>query len=144
MNNRITPENITKLSDNEIFCYGANLGGIHGGGAARTAMQWGAVMGRWGFEGNTCGIPTKDGGGWGTKRPWIGAPLTIKQIRVYVEAFIGFAEGHPEKKFLVTAVGTGLAGISIEEIAPLFTKAISIPNIYLPQVFWDILLPGGA
>ena len=46
MNTRITPNHITELKPNEIFVFGSNLQGYHGGGAARLAMnQWGAVWG---------------------------------------------------------------------------------------------------
>lgn len=41
MNTRITPNHITELKPNEIFVFGSNLQGYHGGGAARLAMnQW--------------------------------------------------------------------------------------------------------
>lgn len=43
-------------------------------------------------------------------------------------------------KFLVTRIGCGIAGFKDEEIAPLFRKAVSVSNIYLPQKFYDILL----
>lgn len=39
MNNRITPEQITKLAENEIFVFGSNLSGRHGKGAAKTALH---------------------------------------------------------------------------------------------------------
>jgi hypothetical protein len=34
-NKRTTPEFITELNPNEIFVFGSNLGGMHGGGAGR-------------------------------------------------------------------------------------------------------------
>ena len=34
MNKRYTPEKITHLEENEIFVFGSNLAGSHGGGAA--------------------------------------------------------------------------------------------------------------
>ena len=37
--NRISPEMITELHSNEIFVFGSNLQGMHGGGAARIAHQ---------------------------------------------------------------------------------------------------------
>ncbi len=44
--NRITPDNITELAHNEIFVFGSNLQGWHGGGAARTAVdKFGAIEG---------------------------------------------------------------------------------------------------
>ena len=45
-NNRITPSWIRELSENEIFVFGSNVNGFHGGGAARFAMnKFGAVWG---------------------------------------------------------------------------------------------------
>lgn len=47
MNTRITPNHITELKPNEIFVFGSNLQGYHGGGAARLAMnQWGPSGGK--------------------------------------------------------------------------------------------------
>lgn len=35
----MTPNRITELSSSEVFVFGSNLQGYHGGGAARTAMD---------------------------------------------------------------------------------------------------------
>ena len=57
---RITSENITKLEKDEVFVFGSNLSGIHGGGAAKLALKWGAEWGNpKGLQGNTYAIPTK-------------------------------------------------------------------------------------
>ena len=45
-----TPEFITRLEPNEIFVFGSNLAGFHGGGAARIAYErfgaeWGVGVG---------------------------------------------------------------------------------------------------
>ena len=41
---RITPDNIQELAPNEIFVFGSNLQGWHGGGAARIAVdKFGAI-----------------------------------------------------------------------------------------------------
>lgn len=46
-NRRFTPGRITHLADNEIFVFGSNLSGHHGGDAARVAMdKFGAVCSR--------------------------------------------------------------------------------------------------
>ncbi len=47
---RFTPEKIHELAPDEIFVFGSNLAGMHGGGAARTAMErfgakWGVGTG---------------------------------------------------------------------------------------------------
>ena len=99
----------------------------HGGGAARLAMnQWGAVWGQGtGLQGQTYAIPTMQGG--------------IGTIRPYIDQFIKFAQNDPERTFLVTEIGCGIAGFRPADIAPLFKNAINIPNIWLPQRFWEIL-----
>ena len=127
MNTRITPNHITELKPNEIFVFGSNLQGYHGGGAARLAMnQWGAVWGQGtGLQGQTYAIPTMQGG--------------IGTIRPYIDQFIKFAQNDPERTFLVTEIGCGIAGFRPADISPLFKNAINIPNIWLPQRFWEIL-----
>jgi hypothetical protein len=129
MNNRITPDNITKLEDNQIFVFGSNQGGRHGRGAAKTALGWGAIWGQgYGQQGKTYGIPTKDAA--------IKRTLSINEIKLYVDDFIHYATGRPELTFLVTEIGCGLAGYKPKDIAPLFQKAKDIQNIYLPAKFW--------
>ena len=125
---RITPEQITTLNQNEVFVFGSNLSGMHGGGAARTAYQkFGAIMGQGvGLQGDSYGIPTMQGG--------------TETISPYVDEFITFAKAHPELKFLVTKIGCGIAGFTTKEIAPLFAEAIDVKNISLPVDFWEELL----
>ena len=42
-----TPDRITSLRPNEIFVFGSNLGGFHGGGAAEFAYRsFGAGLGQ--------------------------------------------------------------------------------------------------
>lgn len=127
---RYTPERISELKENEIFVFGSNLAGAHGGGAARLAYErFGAVWGEGvGLHGQTYAIPTMQGG--------------VDTIRPYVDAFIGFAKGHPLLTFLVTRIGCGIAGFRDEEIAPLFTDAIDQDNIILPKEFVDNILSG--
>ena len=44
---RTTPEHITTLQPNEIFVFGSNLQGMHGGGAAYVAhRKFGAIWGQ--------------------------------------------------------------------------------------------------
>lgn len=124
---RIAPDRIERLSPNEIFVFGSNIGGMHGGGAARTAViKFGAIMGQGvGLQGQSYAIPTMQGG--------------IKTIKPYVDEFIAFAIAHPELKFLVTRIGCGIAGFAEADIAPLFKAAANVGNIYLPDTFWDFL-----
>lgn len=133
--NRITPDNITSLKPNEVFVFGSNLAGRHGAGAANTALQFGAKYGVC-FDhcGQTFAIPTKG------KELEI---LPLEEIALWVHAFIVKAMKYDEFVYLVTPIGTGLAGYSPEQIAPFFKDAIDIPNIHLPKRFWEVLLKDG-
>ncbi len=124
-----TPEHISQLASNEIFVFGSNIAGIHGGGAARYAYEhFGAEWGNGiGLAGQSYAIPTMHGG--------------VREIKPYVDKFIEFAEAHPQYRFLVTPIGCGIAGFTSCQIAPLFFRAIHIPNIILPKDFYDVLLP---
>lgn len=124
---RVSPQWITTLADDEIFVFGSNLEGLHGGGAALLAYErFGAIWGQGtGLQGKSYGIPTMHGG--------------IDVIAPYVDDFIAFAREHGELKFLVTEIGCGIAGFTVEEMAPLFKDAIDEENIYLPQRFIKIL-----
>ena len=116
-----SPEYITQLKPGEIFVFGSNLEGMHGGGAALIAYRkFGAVMGQGvGLQGQSYGIPTMQGG--------------VETIRPYVDEFIAFAKEHKELTFLVTRIGCGIAGFTDQEIAPLFVKAHKVDNILLPK-----------
>lgn len=124
---RITPRWIDSLKENEIFVFGSNLAGMHGGGAARIArLHFGAVMGKGvGLQGQSYAIPTMQGG--------------VEIIRPYVNDFLDFAKHHPEMQFLVTPIGCGIAGFEAEDIAPLFEEAKQIKNISLPESFWEVI-----
>lgn len=126
---RFTPNNISHLEDNEVFVFGSNEAGIHGAGAAKLALQWGAKMGQGvGLHGQTYAIPTKDHNI---------RTLDLVSIADYVADFLDFADLHPESTFLVTQIGCGLAGYTPEDIAPLFE---TYPlNVVLPKNFVDII-----
>ena len=122
-NRAYTPERISELKENEIFVFGSNLAGVHGGGAARFAYErFGAVWGEGvGLHGQTYAIPTMQGG--------------VETIKPFVDEFIRFAKEHSRLMFLVTRIGCGIAGFRDEEIAPLFKDAIDVENIILPKEF---------
>lgn len=120
---KYTPENITTLGRNDIFVFGSNLAGMHGGGAARAAFnRFGAIWGQGeGLQGNSYAIPTMQGG--------------VETIKPYVDTFIEFAKSNPSLTFYVTKIGCGIAGFNIKEIAPLFRDAAGVSNIRLPKEF---------
>ena len=113
---RITPDMITRLAPNEVFVFGSNEQGLHYGGAAKAAAEnFGAIMGQGnGLQGKSYAIPSMSG---------IGV----------------FAKANPEKRFLVTEIGCGIAGYSIGEVAPLFECCRDVENVTLPASFWDII-----
>ena len=122
-----TPEFITELKTDEIFVFGSNLAGMHGGGAAYVAFKkFGAVMGCGvGLRGQSFAIPTMQGG--------------VETIKPYVDEFITFASAHPELFFYVTRIGCGIAGFRDKEIAPLFKEALEVENVCLPETFVKVL-----
>lgn len=122
-----TPANIDVLAPEEVFVFGSNLGGHHGGGAARTALRkFGAVYGQGvGLQGQSYAIPTMHGG--------------VSSIAPYVNEFIEFARSHPEKLFYVTRIGCGIAGFTDEQIAPLFKNAVNLQNVCLPESFVRVM-----
>ena len=111
------------MNPGEIFVFGSNLAGAHGGGAAHIACQrFGAIWGQGvGLQGQSYAIPTMQGG--------------VETIKPYVDQFIEFATSHPEMTFLVTRIGCGIAGFRDEEIAPLFAAALDVENVILPREF---------
>jgi uncharacterized protein (DUF1810 family) len=123
---RTTPDHITRLGANEIFVFGSNEQGLHYGGAAKAALEnFGAIMGQGnGLQGKSYAIPSMSG---------------LGIMGEYVKEFCEFAKAHPEKHFLVTPIGCGIAGFSESEIAPLFEICRDVDNISLPASFWDII-----
>ena len=123
---RVASDRIASLGENEIFVFGSNIQGAHGGGAAWYAhknfgAEWGVGEG---LTGRTYALPTMEG---------------TTSLKHAVDHFIACAKQNPELTFLVTAVGCGIAGYRPDEVAPLFKEATSLENVFLPQIFWDNL-----
>ncbi|MGE3194751.1 MAG: ADP-ribosylglycohydrolase family protein [Microbacteriaceae bacterium] len=115
---------VTELEPGEIFVFGSNAGGAHGGGAARIAhQQFGAVWGEGhGLHGQTYAIDTM------TDRATMAAEI---------QTFIDFAIEHGDLTFLVTEIGCGIGPYQPEDVAPYFTY---IPlNVALPESFLDVI-----
>lgn len=123
---RVTPGMIRTLEPNEVFVFGSNSAGQHGGGAAMTAMRFfGAEWGKGeGIQGQSYAIPTMEG---------------LERTQEAVHRFCIYAKENPDKRFLVTPIGCGIAGYSPRDIAPMFKEAIEIENVTLPKEFWEVL-----
>ncbi len=123
---RITPDWIDQLADDEVFVFGSNPEGTHTGGAAAHAVKhFGAIVGRGeGIQGKSYAIPTTG---------------DFNLFNEAVQRFIEYAALRPHKRFLVTRVGCGNGGHSVREVARLFIQAIRLENISLPEDFWEVL-----
>ena len=123
---RISPNSIRQLKNKEVFVFGSNIHGMHGGGAARFAYEhfgaeWGVGEG---LTGQCYALPTMEGS---------------ESFRQAVARFIQCAKENPSLTFLVTSVGCGIAGYSEEQVAPWFADASQLDNVYLPDSFWQVL-----
>lgn len=119
-----TPDIITDLRDDEIFVFGSNKEGRHIAGAARLAAdafgaEWGVGEG---ITGRCYAVPTMSG---------------MNDIKNAVAKLLYLAARTPEKTFLVTRIGCGIAGYTPEQIAPLFVDAPT--NVVLPLDFTQVI-----
>ena len=122
---------IETLKDNQIFVFGSNANGNHAGGAARQAVEsFGAVMGQAkGLQGQSYAIVTLDGNM---------QKVSLDYIREQLEELNEFAKENDGKVFLLTLIGCGIAGFSIEEIKAEVTKIEWTNNVDIPEEFRTI------
>lgn len=116
---------ITSLKNDQIFVFGSNLGGIHTGGAAKQAKeQFGAIEGHGeGYQGQSYAFPTLTS--LYQKRPMVRLKQSVKKLYECCEKY-------PHKQFLMTSVGTGIAGYEIEFMKSIFAKPYP-RNLVMPQ-----------
>lgn len=126
---KTTPNNIITLLPNQVFVFGANEEGIHGKGAAKTAIKFGALYYFIGRVGQSYGIPTK-------KTPY--SALSLHEIKIHVNMFLEHSGKNLHEEFLVTKIGCGLAGYNAKDIAPMFKDKTD--NVIIPEEFVFILL----
>jgi hypothetical protein len=140
-----TPERIDpgQLAPHQIPVWGANSEGRHGKGLAKLMFgnhphQPGTVGSRAvygkgegyheGRKGGSYALVTKD-----LARDERSIPLD--QIEAQIDRFLEFARKNPTREFLVTPIGTGLAGYSPQEIGGLFQGKELPNNVRLPLAF---------
>lgn len=123
----ITPDNIYNLNPDQIFVFGSNLCGFHGAGAAYDAIKWGASekIGE-GMAGQTYALPTK---GYSIKK------RLIPDIYASIIMLLMNVKSNPDKHYLITKIGCGLAGYKVADIAPMFREFLDLENCSLPQDF---------
>lgn len=105
---------------NIVFVFGSNTAGIHGAGAAKHAAdKWGAQRGiGHGPTGSAYALPTKD---------YTLRTLPMSVIEQNIEHFAEYARDNPTTLFLLTPVGTGLAGIPLSDIRAV-VRRIGLPK----------------
>lgn len=120
---RIAPDYIQSLNSDEIFVFGSNVLGQHTGGAALYAIEHFGAIDRHaeGLQGQSYAIPTHG--------------CTFEELKDAVARFTKFVVMHPQNKFMLTAIGCGAAGYSVEQIAPFFRQVYSFGNVYVPKAF---------
>lgn len=111
-----------------IFVFGSNLSGIHGAGAAKYAYdnyqaEWGVGEG---LTGNSYALPTK---GYNISF------MSLCEIKEHIREFVKFAWGNPDKTFLLTPVGTGLAGFSKKDIWKILEEFGLPSNVVLASTW---------
>jgi len=121
MSRLTTPDRVSSLEPNQIFVFGSNDQGQHAGGAARTAVDhFGAVWGQArGLQGQSYAIVT------------VGKGVSVETIRAEVAEFNTFARANPRLTFLMTKIGSGIAGFPEAEMRALF-GAETPENVWLP------------
>lgn len=112
----------------KIFVFGSNTRGLHYSGAALYANQaYGADMGVGeGLTGDSYALPTCSG-------PQTPSPRG--DVRAACERFRRFAIDHPEHDFLLTAVGCGIAGFDVVEVAEWL--GVMPDNVYVQAKLVD-------
>ena len=127
VDHRILFRNIMKI----IFVFGSNLAGRHGKGAAKFAREkYGAVYGVGeGITGNAYAIPTKD--------EHLDV-LPFSQVDEGICRFLKYAKAHPECLFLLTPIGTGLAGYSKESVWNVLTREGVSDNVVLAKTWLNL------
>lgn len=117
--------------------FGSNEAGRHGKGAAQTAHQlFGAVWGvAEGLTGYCYALPTVNA--------TVTGKVPMASLKQYVNNFIQCAKDRQDLTFLVTEVGCGLAGFTVDQVAPLFSECADLDNVFLPKSFAETLIRKG-
>lgn len=125
---------ITDLYDNQIFVFGSNTEGRHGAGAAKQALdKFGAVYGQAeGLQGQSYGFIT-------TELRSNKERISLLDILVQRDKLYQFATRNPKWQFLVTEVGTGLAGLNFYNVAHSMLVTSVPSNVFLPLSFYEVI-----
>lgn len=134
---KYTDEEITRLDWNQIIVFGSNQRGVHGAGAALTCKNlFRAEEGRGeGWTGHCYALPTKD-----YQIKTLSLDIIKEKIKVFYKKALSYYATDSSVEILVTKIGCGLAGYTVEQIGKIFAD---IERQYA-DLGWDtsfIILP---
>lgn len=119
---------IETLKENQIFVFGSNENGYHAGGAARQALEkFGACWGKpKGIQGQSYAIVTLDE---------LMRQVPPSYILNQLVELNSYAKQNPDKEFLMTLIGCGIAGFRVDDIKELCQMIDWNENVILPEEF---------
>jgi hypothetical protein len=136
--NRTYTGKITKLEDNQIFCFGSNTQGRHGKGTGKLAIdKFGAIYGQpRGLQGRSYGIVTTDLTKF--KRP----SVSYVSLCIEIQNLYEFAVDNPNLDFLIAYTGLdskNLSGFTNSQLADIFSLYKIPDNIIFEKEFSTLL-----
>lgn len=126
----VVSESITSLKGNQIFVFGANAQGVHGKGSALQARKFGTL------NGEAVNSLSGNGKTWGivTKESPYGSKVSRENLIANTKKLLKYASmpENANKEFLFTAIGTGLAGFTAEDVLEAIGDVNKYSNIKFP------------
>jgi hypothetical protein len=121
--NRVTPDRIVSLRNNQIFVFGTDTKGSQRSGAAGIAARsFGAQIGVVdGPTGKCYALPTMG--------------FSIDELVHAVARFEQYVRENMRYTYLVTPIGCGHAGFDVSAVAKLFKGLVGLQNVMLPELF---------
>ena len=129
-NRRITPKKYDR--------WGATL--VYGSGSENITNEKGHIVDEGGFDARQhfgAKLEVKEGFRKHSYAiPTVGKSLD--EIKEGIDRFIEYAENHQEETFMVILIGCINAGFTPKQIAPMFERAKTLTNVYLPLEFIEV------
>ena len=129
-NRRITPKNYDR--------WGANL--VYGSGNENITNEDGRIIDEGGYNARQK-FGAKEKVKEGICKQSYAIPTmgkSLEEIKEGVDRFIEYAETHQDETFMVIGIGCINAGYTPKQIAPMFERAKTFPNVYLPLEFIEV------
>lgn len=157
MNNYYTG-NVTNITSNQVFVFGANQSGFHGAGSAGYASfgvfgnhwrkfdygktPWG-TKGKWNVKGKTQYQEGNEGSSYGlvtVTKAGAKRSITPSQLKLNIQNLYLFALKNTNKEFLVAqSTKTGLNGYTGLEMATFFGSHPIPENVKFEEQFYKLI-----